>query len=314
MTVPGALASGPTLTRKTDTVNALPTLPVDPSIPCQRWNRRRDSYRPAGEVIDTARYGVELLAEADAKAFVKRHHYSGSYPAARLRVGLYRSRGPFQRAELVGAAVYSVPMSQRVIPKWTGLAPSEGVELGRLVLLDDVEGNGETWFLARAMALVRSELPAVRAVLSCSDPVKRTGADGRIILPGHVGTIYQALNARHVGRTGRATLNVTPTGQVVSKRALSKIAGGESGAAYASRQLLELGAPAQLPGESGQAWIARVKASGWLGRFRHPGNLVYLWAVGGKGQRRRIASRFPEPLAYPKARDTVIPMAVRSAA
>ena len=29
----------------------------------------------------------------------------------------------------------------------SGLAPARGVELGRLVLLDEVEGNGESWFL-----------------------------------------------------------------------------------------------------------------------------------------------------------------------
>lgn len=276
------------------------------STPCQRWNHRRDSYRPGAEPIDPSRYGVELLTEGQAKAFVERHHYSGSYPAARLRVGLFRSRGPHQAAELVGAAVYSVPMSQAVIPKWTSLAPAAGIELGRLVLLDEVEGNGETWFLARAMALVHAELPEVRAVLSCSDPVKRTTPEGRVIVPGHVGTVYQALNARHVGRTERATLYTTPTGQVVSKRALSKIAGDEVGADYAARQLAAAGAPVRLPGESGQAWIARIKASGWLGRFRHPGNLVYLWALGDRRERRQVLQGFPDPQAFPKAANTVI--------
>jgi len=288
------------------------TSPVDPRTPCQRWNRRRDSYRPAGELIDVNRYGVELITEAEAKAFVARHHYSGTYPAARLRVGLYRSR-PFHAPELVGAAVYSVPMSQAVIPKWTGLEPAERIELGRLVLLDDVEGNGETWFLSRAMGLVRSELPEVRAVLSCSDPVKRTSPEGRVIIPGHVGTIYQAMNARHVGRTGRATLYTTPAGLVISKRALSKVAGDEVGADYAARQLAEAGAPARLPGETGQAWIARIKASGWLGRFRHPGNLVYLWALGDRRERRQAAQGFPAPLPYPKARDVVETMNRRAA-
>lgn len=60
---------------------------------CQRWTRRRDSYRPAGEPIDPSRYGVELIAEQVARDFVVREHYSGSYPAARCRVGLFRSTG-----------------------------------------------------------------------------------------------------------------------------------------------------------------------------------------------------------------------------
>ncbi len=36
-----------------------------------------------------------------AKHFVERHHYSGSYAAARFRFGLYR------RAQLVGVAIFS---------------------------------------------------------------------------------------------------------------------------------------------------------------------------------------------------------------
>lgn len=303
--------------------------------PCQRWRHKRDSYRPAGEPLRTERYGVELVSEAEAKRFTEAHHYSGTYPAARVRVGLRRVR-PGGGSDLVGVAVYSVPMSQAVIPKWTGLEPAHGVELGRLVLLDDVEGNGETWFLARAMALVRQELPDVRAVLSCSDPVRRISSGGRVILPGHVGTVYQALNARHVGRTERATLYVTPGGEVVCKRTLSKIAGDEVGAAYAADQLLEFGAPPRFAGESGQSWIARIKASGWLGRFRHPGNLVYLWPMLSEDveverwiaeglspqaaarvvayERQALTASFPPALPYPKARETVVTMEARWAA
>lgn len=279
---------------------------IDPNQPCQRWRLRRDSYRPAGEVINASRYGVEPIPEAAAKAFVEAHHYSGTMGAARLRVGLFRSRGAFQPAELVGAAVFSVPASQAVIPKWTGLEPAAGVELGRLVLLDDVEGNGESWFVSRALALVRAELPEVRAVLSCSDPVRRVAPDGRVIIPGHVGTVYQALNARHAGRTDRATVYLTPGGQVVSKRALSKLAANDTGRAYTTRQLLEAGAPAPFAGETPEGWIARLKSSGWLGRFRHPGCLVYLWPLGDRRERRRVVEAFPPPLAYPKAADTVI--------
>lgn len=50
---------------------------------CQRWRGRRDHYRPAGERFDPAAFGVEVIPERDARAFVVAHHYSGSYPAAR---------------------------------------------------------------------------------------------------------------------------------------------------------------------------------------------------------------------------------------
>ena len=58
---------------------------------CQRWRGGRDSYRPAGETIRTSDFEVAAFPEdAVAKRFVLRHHYSGSYPAARWRFGLYR--------------------------------------------------------------------------------------------------------------------------------------------------------------------------------------------------------------------------------
>ena len=118
---------------------------------CQRWNGGRASYRPAGEVFDTKHAEVRLIDEASAKAFVKAEHYSRSYPAARLRVGLFVKK-PFHREVLSGAAIFSVSMSSRTIPSWfPDLKASEGVELGRFVLLQEVESNAETWFQARAL-------------------------------------------------------------------------------------------------------------------------------------------------------------------
>ena len=50
---------------------------------CQRWRERRDSYRPAGEVIDPRRFEVAPIPDdTTARAFVEAHHYSASYPAA----------------------------------------------------------------------------------------------------------------------------------------------------------------------------------------------------------------------------------------
>ncbi len=109
----------------------------------QRWRKQRARYRPAGEPIDPSRYAVDVIeGDKPARAFVQAHHYSGTYPAARARVGLYRG------LELVGVAVFSVPCNSRTIPASApDLAALEGVELGRFVLLDDVPANGETWFL-----------------------------------------------------------------------------------------------------------------------------------------------------------------------
>jgi hypothetical protein len=260
----------------------------------QRWRQGKDSYRPAGEPIAPSQYGVEIIQEKVARAFVVAQHYSRSYPAARCRVGLYR-RHAFETSHLVGVAVFSVCMQPAAIRKHLGVEPNHGVELGRFVLLDDVPGNGETWFLARAFRLLRQAKPDVRAVLSYADPMARRTAAGHLIKPGHFGTIYQAFNARHVGRTRGETLTLDRAGRVLSRRSLSKLRNGETGAHYAYNRLLEAGAPRRSPNEDGRAYVERALREGPFRRVRHPGNLAYAWALDKK-TRRCLAA--PQP--YPK--------------
>jgi hypothetical protein len=241
---------------------------------CQRWRERRESYRPQGEIINPAAFGVELLREREARPFVERHHYSSTYPAARRAFGLMRARKWFA-PELCGVAVFSVPAQGQAISKWLGLEVSEGVELGRFVLLDDVAANGETFFLARALAGLRAECPEVRGVLSYSDPLRRVTSDGEEICPGHVGTIYQAANALYLGRSTARALWLDARGRTVSERALSKIRCQERGWEGAMRALLVAGAPARRFGEEPDAWLARALSSGAFRRTQHPGNHAY---------------------------------------
>lgn len=258
----------------------------------QRWRERRDSYRPAGEVIRVADYEVAPIADdRTARAFVERHHYSGSYPAARHRVGLYR------RGELAGVAVFSHPSNDRVLVNtFPGLSTAGAVELGRFVLLDEVPGNGETWFLARCFELLRGA--GIDGVVSFSDPVARTTAEGARVFPGHIGTIYQAANATYLGRGTARTLRLLPDGKVMSARTIQKIRAGERGWVAGREQLVAVGADA-LPVDASEAdrraWLHR-----WLPKLtrplRHPGNHRYAWALT-----RRAAIR-GAPFAYPKAR------------
>lgn len=243
---------------------------------CLRWRGRRFTHRPAGEPLQPARYEVEPLDEAAAKAFVIRHHYSGSYPAARYRVGLFE-HGRFQARQLVGVAVFSVPMTQALIPKYLEVEPAAGVELGRFVLLDQVPGNGESWFLARAFRLVRRALP-IRGIVSFCDPVARFDSHGRQVKRSHHGVIYRRHNAAVAGRTLPRTLLLMPNGLCASDRALSKIRNEEVGVDYAMRQLLAAGAPRRFLGESGSEWIARLREEGFFRPMRHPGNLAFRWS------------------------------------
>lgn len=254
----------------------------------QRWRSRRDSYRPAGETIETARYQVAAIADdTTAKAFVLEHHYAGTYPAARFRFGLYRG------AELAGVAVFSVPCNDKTLTSVFPGDPRDAVELGRFVLLDDVPGNGETWFLARAFELLRRE--DLVGVISFSDPLPRANAEGRTVFGGHFGTIYQAFNGVYLGRGTARTLRLLPDGQVMSARALQKIRARERGWEYSAELLERHGA--SRPGEDLGAWLRA-----WLPRLtrplRHPGNHKYAWSLQ---RRSRLVLAPAGP--YPKRRE-----------
>lgn len=249
---------------------------------CQRWRERRDTYRPAGEAFEPRAFEVAPIAsDTAARAFVEAHHYSGSYPAARRRFGL------FERGELVGVAVFSVPMRASVLRPWS---LDDGLELGRFVLLDGVRANGESWFLARALDALRAEGWA--GVVSLSDPTARTSTSGAVVFGGHVGTIYQASNAIYTGRASPQTLRLLPDGSVFSNRAASKIRKSERGWRYAVEQLVAHGAPE--PRGDLHAWLREVVPT--ITRpLRHHGNHRYVFPLSRAAKRAAPAS-----LAYPK--------------
>jgi hypothetical protein len=251
----------------------------------QRWRDRRGSYRPAGEPIETRAYEVAPIADdATAKAFVITHHYARSYPAARYRFGLYRAE------TLVGVAVFSHPANNRTLDVFGG-APA--VELGRLVLLDDVPANGESWFVARCFAALRSG--GIAGVVSFADPVPRTGESGMRVFPGHAGTVYQALNAQYSGRSRAETRRLLPDGTVLHNRALAKLRARERGWEYVVESLVRQGAPA--PSADLDGWTDAVLAA-LVRPLPHAGNHRYLFGLESV-VRRRLARTQPA-LVYPK--------------
>ena len=68
----------------------------------QRWNNGSCRWR-FEDVITPAEFEVaEIPKDIPAKEFILQHRYSREYPAARVRVGLYR------KGELAGVAVFRV--------------------------------------------------------------------------------------------------------------------------------------------------------------------------------------------------------------
>jgi hypothetical protein len=150
---------------------------------------------------------------------------------------------------------------------------------GSITLLDDVEGNAETWFLARCFRILQKRHAHLGGLISYSDPLPRTSVAGDLVKPGHIGTIYQAHNARYVGRATPETLTLDREGRVVSRRSISKLRNDEAGAAGAYHRLLLAGAPPRRLGESGPAYCTRALRDGPFRTIKHPGNLTYCWSL-----------------------------------
>jgi hypothetical protein len=260
--------------------------------------------------FDPARYSVAEVTEAVARAYVVTHHYSGTYPAAARRYGMFVATddGP----DLVGVAVFGIPASARVL---TGVFPDlepyvATPELSRLVLegedhtrtggagtalADRAPGNSESWFIARCFERLAAD--GVRGVVAFADPVPRRAA-GRVIFPGHVGTIYQASNAVLTGRGTPRTVTVLPDGTTLSDRALQKVRRQERGHGYVERRLAGLGATG-APGADPARWLRDALEDVGAVRLRHPGCLRYAMITSRRDRRRvRIAGT---ALAYPKA-------------
>lgn len=250
---------------------------------CQRWRDGRSSFTRAP--IVPSEFDVAAIADDwTARGFVEQHHYSASYPAARERFGLYRF------GALVGVSVFSHPTNDKVLSNtFLNTDLLAGVELGRLVILDEIGANAESFFVARCFEQLRAG--GYRGVISFSDPVPRVSRTGQTVMPGHVGTIYQALNGKYFGRGTARTLRLLPDGTVLSARTIQKIRASERGWMAAVEQLVEYGAPA-FDGDR-REWVRRAIAATTT-PLRHPGNHKYAWALD-----RRV--RLPAPVCqYPK--------------
>lgn len=266
----------------------------------QRWRDGRHGWRPASEGgFNPDRYSVSEIGETTAAAFVQRHHYSTSWPAARLRYGLHDAD------KLVGAIVLGVPMSKAVLCNpFPTLEPYvESLELSRLVLLDEVPANAESWFCAAVFRLAADR--GVRGVVAFSDPEPRwrrlQGKAPEEIKPGHVGIVYQALNFEYLGRGTRRSLVMLPDATVVTARALAKVTGGERGRDGVVKRLVDLGATPPRLDEEPAVWLRRALATVGAARQNHPGNHRYAIRTGrNRAERTRVAIGMASH-TYPKA-------------
>lgn len=253
----------------------------------QRWRERRALWATDSLIINPNAYSADIIDHAAARAFIAEHHYLPSYPAAQVAVGLFG-----RHAVLEGVAVFAVPATDAVITRHTGFAdPAKGCVLARLILLDSVPQNGESFFCARAFRLLRQARPSIEAVVSYSDPEA-----------GHVGRVYAALSGAHRG-VSRPRIVLRAGDRTISDRTLSKIRLGERGMDGAIAQIVGLGLPGPGLREQPETWLRRLQTEGLLTRHRTAGLFTYCFELT-RGARRngRTLPRLPYPKILPEAR------------
>ena len=192
------------------------------------------------------------------------------------------------------------------------LDAGSAAELSRLVLLDEVPANAESFLLARLFRLAAAQ--GLRGLVAFSDPQPRVRA-GELLMPGHVGHIYRVTEGRYLGRGTARTLTMLPDGTVLSARAMQKVRAAERGTAGVQARLVAMGARplAEMAAECRRAgadltpaaWLPLALAQVGARRVRHRGNHRFAWPVGDRGWRRRCPIGLVE-LPYPTGPDQVV--------
>jgi hypothetical protein len=143
-------------------------------------------------------FQVQKIESKIGKEFIKKHHYSHGVHNGPMCYGL------FDKYELVGVCAFATPCSEAVCASVFGVEYKRSVtELHRLVLLDEIPKNSESFFITRALKQLKKDRPNYNAVLSFADATQ-----------GHIGVIYQATNAIYSGTSGKATFYLDQEGRL----------------------------------------------------------------------------------------------------
>ena len=143
-------------------------------------------------------YKVDRISMTMARPYIIANHYSKSMPPANVAYGLFD--GAYDN--LIGVCAFGPGVGPAILEKPLGKEYKENViELIRLHILDVTPKNTESWFVSRAMRMLKDDYPELLVVVSYSDPYQ-----------GHRGTIYAASNFIYTGEGGGSTVLVDPQG------------------------------------------------------------------------------------------------------
>jgi hypothetical protein len=122
---------------------------------------------------------VSLIGKAEASRLVIANHYMHRRPPISFSYGLIID------GETKGVITFGTPASRHMLIGACPTEPNKVIELNRMWVCDTLPRNTESWFIARALAL----LPP-RIVVSYADTKE-----------GHMGYVYRAANFFYAGWT-----------------------------------------------------------------------------------------------------------------
>jgi len=128
-------------------------------------------------------YKVKLIPNNRAIELIVKHHYTHKCPSIKYSFGMFYGH------RLVGACTYGTTFKNNVKGICGDEYADNVLELTRLVLLDFVEHNAESWFISKTLTYLRQHTDT-KILISYADSAF-----------GHNGTIYQATNWIYSGKS-----------------------------------------------------------------------------------------------------------------
>ena len=149
---------------------------------------------------------VAPIASADARRFVREHHYSG-----KVTQNSQLHLGAFLDGRLVGVGQFGPPLDRAKVIGLVRDTPWNSMfELNRLVLIDDTPRNSESRFLAMSIRLIKIYAPHIQWVLSYADGTQCGD-----------GTIYRASGFELTGIKRNTTLLRMADGSIGADKTLN---------------------------------------------------------------------------------------------
>ena len=138
----------------------------------------------------------------EIRDYVEEHHYSHNVNGLKITKCYALYHGNL----LSGAIIFG----QLSTTSWKKYSDNEQdvVELRRMVITDRSKANVNTWFMSRAIKLLKKDT-TVKKIISYADPFY-----------GHVGAVYQASNGVYLGVTNKDVVLVTKSGKRYHSRAM----------------------------------------------------------------------------------------------